>query len=636
MFATPLGFLALLSVPAILALHLFRRKFRPHVVSALFLWSDESATPISGRKRERLPKSLSLACELLSAICLSLCLAGPRGCAGDGGEHLVVVVDGSASMGAGVMNGVSVVDSARTLIEQRIDRLASGSSVTLIQSGARAKVIAGPAAFPVEARSALARFEPTALHHDLIPALELARQIANGGRVVCVTDRLEGADFGADVEVVALGSPSDNVAIVRANRSSRFGASVEKDTVELVIANFGRSERDTHIEAVLPLENDRAVLTPVSLRLGPSERKTTKFDVPRSTGPIEVRLGTDALAIDDKAWLAPPPRRTVRLRAHLADDNARFLGLASKDRGPIGRWLALVDDVTESDTDELAHVLVTDAGGGGPTTWTIALATLGAERKDFIGPFLTDKRHPLLEGVTLEGLVWGTDPKLELGGAPLVSAGNQALLTEERLPGRRAYSLALDPARSSFQRSLDWPIVLVNVVEMRRSELPGPSATNIQVDDEITWRAGDVTDAPLKLVGPGTEREVAPRSVLTLASFESPGLYTLTRAGTTLATFGVNFSDAAESDLSERSSGERASTLVAADARPTTSNVTLVLLALAAALLLLDWWVLGRSSARFGPERSGSRAPLGDRGGAALPRSETPLRAGSTEASTSA
>ncbi len=605
MFASPLGLLALLSVPAILALHLYRRKFQPRVVSALFLWSDESSTPVSGRKRERLPSSTSLVCELLAAICMSLCLAGPRGCSGDGGEHLVVVLDGSASMGARLPDGTRLSDRVQERVAERIDGLSSGSSVTLIQSAVRPNVLAGPGAFPAEAKARLARYEPAALHHDISAAIELARQVAGGSRVVCYTDRIAGLEFASDVEVFALGSAADNVAIVHAARSSGFGTEAGEDTLEIGLASFARVDRDVHITAVLPLESERAVIAPVSLRLASRERKTTRFRVPRGTGPIEVRLEADALAIDDRAWLAPPPRRTVTLKAALGEENARFLGLASRTGGPIGRWLELVEDAEEALTEESAHVLITDRTGGGAATWTLALATLGTERKDFIGPFLSDKRHALLEGVTLEGLVWSTDPRLELTGAPLVSAGNQPLLTEEKFGARRAYTLALDPARSSFQRSLDWPIVLANLVEMRRAELPGASASNIQVGDEITWRASQVGEVPLKLAGPRAEREIAERTTLALDEFAAPGLYTLSRSGTTLAHFGVNFADAAESDLSERGSGERASTVSAANARPVTSGLEIALLAIAAAALLLDWWVLSRSTVRFASTPAG-------------------------------
>ena len=56
-FAYPPGLLALLGVPAVVALHLYRRRFQPQRVSALFLWGLADRTPLSGRTRERLQRS---------------------------------------------------------------------------------------------------------------------------------------------------------------------------------------------------------------------------------------------------------------------------------------------------------------------------------------------------------------------------------------------------------------------------------------------------------------------------------------------------------------------------------------------------------------------------------------------------
>ncbi|MBL8859067.1 MAG: VWA domain-containing protein [Planctomycetes bacterium] len=592
MFTNPFGLLALLALPAILALHLFRRKFQPRVVSALFLWSDESATPISGRRRERLPRSMSLFCELTAAACLALALAGPRGCTSADGVHLVVVVDGSASMSARDAQQTSAVGRAREHIAARIEALSSGSRVTIVESGARPRVLVGPAAFTAEASAGLARWEPSALHHDLHGAIALAQQIAAGGAIVCFTDRLDEGGLPPEVEVQAVGRPGDNFAIVRALRARDFSGDRTQDKITIELASFASVVRSVQVAGVLPQSGDKPILEASAIELAPRERKTMSFSVPRATGTVEIRLGADALAIDDRAFLAPLQQRTVTLRANVSEELGRSLGLSSRERGPIGRWLALVDDVTEAHSDEEAHVLISTSPGGGPTTWTLAFAPLGTERKDFIGPFLADRRHPLLEGTTLEGIVWSVDPTFIPLGAPLVSAGNLPILAEDKLSGGRVYTLALDPERSSLQRSLDWPILLANLVEMRRDELPGASATNLLVGDEITWRASTPSAAPLRLEGPRTEREFPARVVQSLDGFDAPGLYTLKQDGATLAYFGVSFADASESDLTDRNTGERAAAVTASAAAPATSRIAVLLIIAALVALLLDWWVL--------------------------------------------
>jgi hypothetical protein len=184
-FAYPLGLLALLAVPAIVALHFFRRRFQPRVVSALFLWGAPDPTPMSGRKRERLRVSGSLLCEIAAALCAAFFLAGPRGCAGESARHLVVVLDGSASMGARTPQGPTLLDLARTEIEKRIDALPSGSRVTLPLSalelrptGNAVKITAEPFEVWGE-REAVQTLAPFAIRRETQPA-PWSRSVFNG------------------------------------------------------------------------------------------------------------------------------------------------------------------------------------------------------------------------------------------------------------------------------------------------------------------------------------------------------------------------------------------------------------------------------------------------------------------------
>jgi len=379
----------------------------------------------------------------------------------------------------------------------------------------------------------------------------------------------------------------------------------------VTVASFAAARRETEISAVLPLDKDRVVLAPQKIALESLERKNLSFELPRDAGPIEVRLGGDALSIDDRAYLAPRPKRTVAIRSNLSEEASRELGLASNGGANggsnIARWLALCDDVTEARSDDFAHILLTDHPAGSGSTWTLEFAANGTERKDFIGPFLAEKRHAILEGTTLEGIVWSVDPQVNLVGVPLVSAGNLPLFVEDRVEARRRYVIALDPKRSSLQRSPDWPILLSNLVEERRRELPGASTTNLLVGEELTWRAAvEAADtAPYVLEGAHSRREIAPRSTIVVDGFDAPGFYAFKRSDAVLAQIGVSFVDAAESDLRTLGSGHRAAKNAASDAEPAESWIEIGLFAAVIALLAIDWIALARPELLF--ERRAAR-----------------------------
>src|SRR5204862_3887319 len=99
-FTAPWGLLALLGVPAIIAIHLFRRRFPPRPVAGLFLWQTLRQTPEGGGRISKLPITASLILECLAALALALILAGARIRPASVNEHLVVLLDDSASMSA--------------------------------------------------------------------------------------------------------------------------------------------------------------------------------------------------------------------------------------------------------------------------------------------------------------------------------------------------------------------------------------------------------------------------------------------------------------------------------------------------------------------------------------------------------
>src|SRR5439155_4980004 len=101
MLTTPLGLLALLAIPSIVAIHLFRRRFPARPVAGLFLWQIVRQTPEAGGKiTKKLPMTASLILECLAALALALILSGARMKPASVSEHLVVLLNDSASMAA--------------------------------------------------------------------------------------------------------------------------------------------------------------------------------------------------------------------------------------------------------------------------------------------------------------------------------------------------------------------------------------------------------------------------------------------------------------------------------------------------------------------------------------------------------
>lgn len=587
MFLNPLGLFALLGIPAVIALHLFRRRFERRRVSALFLWEARSTTTLSGRRRENLLRSPSFWSELLLALLLGLAFAGPRACGSLEARHLVVVLDGSASMAAG-LRGADSSPGQRAVerVRAAIDALPSGSRVTVVESGPLPRILIGPAAFPREVDARLDEYAPSTGRHDLGPAAALGIEIAGEGAVWLYTDRFEVETLPDQVGVVSLGVPRENLAITRAHRSRPDDALAGEEQVLLSVVNFCGRPRSTRLVLVL----DGEVIASRQVELDAGAREHLTFVLPSGTPAALARLEGDALAIDDSAWLAPAPGRQLRLATNLDEVARRFLGLERPNTGPLGRWLSLVPHSEVAPTVDEAELAITGGVAGGAATWCLALESAGDERLDLIGPYLIDKRHPLLAGVTLDGVVWSASPEVRLPGLPLVSAGDLPLLTEEELGGRRVFHANLDWSRSSLQRTPDWPILLHNLAQLRRQELAGPRTTNIAMGEVFYFQASEPADYVLE--GPGEARELRALGTLAIEGLERVGRYRLLRGAEPVAEFAVHFGDDAESDLRELSSGERESSVELAAERSGSSWIVMLLGALALVALLADFWFL--------------------------------------------
>ena len=288
------------------------------------------------------------------------------------------------------------------------------------------------------------------------------------------------------------------------------------------------------------------------------------------------------------------------LATTLSLQEAAALGLAdlsAQDASPIARWLELVPECVDAVDPAAAHLVLTSGGAPpGAGAW-LGVGAADGEREDLIGPFLAERQHPLLEGVSLEGIVWSHDPTHRPPGVPLVSAGNDPLLTESVDGDRRAFHLDLDPRRSSLTRSPDWPILLANLAELVRADLPGPVRTNLQAGDEFVWR--DAPAGTYSLDGPGDPSlEVALLTTgdLIFDAPPEPGHYRLLRDGVERGTLGVSFADAAESDLRGLTPGSRAAEGDEASVRAEFTWIEVALLAAVLACVVADWLVLGRGT----------------------------------------
>ena len=598
-FSNPWGLLALLSLPTIFAIHLFLQRFKRHEVAGLFLWAPERRKALPGRRREPPRVSVSLILELLAAALLSFLLAGPRFGEALEVRHAVFVLDTSASMSAVHASGRTARDVAIENVRDVLEDLGRYGRATLILTGRKARILAGPAVVWHEAADRLTEWSCWRTRHDPDDALGLARRLAaDTGELYLATDRLPGA-APRDVTVIAVGEKRPNVGFVGANRSRAPGK--ESGKVFLRIENFS----DRKARTILTIHAGQTEITRKGLILSPGGRTLIEQEIPAAIPEVRAMLSDDALALDNAVVLMAPPARTVAV-ANLMP--------GGRERERIASALAAVQGIAHVAESARAHLVIAPAMrateittgyvrlGIGP----IPLARQATAKPDkpqegfktFVGPFVGERTHPLLDGVALNGVIWGGAAPYRRMATPVLSAGDIPLIFSPRTARGCTFILNLDLTRSNLHRSPDWPILISNAVEIARSHLPGLARRNFRIGEQVRFRLAKVAAGKYALRSGDKKAKLAPiGDQLIMEPDLGVGPHEVMKDEETLAKFSVNFLDESESDLRSLDSGRISA---AAEGRLVTlreesaSIPGLLLLCALVGFLLMNWWFLQR------------------------------------------
>lgn len=446
--------LALLGLlPLILWLHRRRQPARRIVVPSLEPWRvfAQQAAP----SRRRIEGGWLLIAHLLAAAGLAIGASGLS--LRRGGGPLVIVLDGSLSMGA-----EGRWDEAREVVV----RLAVGreGAVSLVLLDAQPRVLVDRGTEASELAAAL-RALPAPSHPehsrppDLDGALRLAASLAGGGDIVVVSDgalappvavgALDGAAGGVTLRRV--GEKADNWGIA-AVRLSRFGG-VPQMFVKLAGRASGPQRRTLQVIA------DGRTVSEILLDLPPAGERQTLLPLvgAEAIARLTVSLSgqQDALPADD-TWVMDDPLagRPVQLAgagARLSRAMANWPDLRPVRTGS-GRLLA-------AESFALS-IIVGDARDSGLPSGPILLVGKRAS-SEVAQPLVWLSTPPWLRRPVVPGL-WIRPARLEgiATGLPLAKAGHQTVAALHIQDGRRIVTLAVDPEAPELAVSRSWPRLL--------------------------------------------------------------------------------------------------------------------------------------------------------------------------------
>ena len=589
-FTNPLGLLALLGVPVVVAIHYLQRRTRTILIATMFLLEQRRDQSRLGRRFDRLISSVPLWLQLLMVLLLAGYLSQPRVPLAGSVQRLAVVVDDSASM------RVFKNELTRQLasLVKRCASMARRTEILILPADpAQPRIYVGDSATAM--LQAVARWNPVGGPVDPATSLRLARErIGNHGLLVYATDTPV-EKLPADAVLLAVGHPVENVGFTGLTLGAKDGQAGWR----VLVFNRGikAHERRWH------LEWDQGKRSPdATMRLPAGGMESLSGLMPAGAMRLRLVMEPDEFTLDDTYnFLAAAPKPITF--KHQLPDALRWLPQR------LGRS---VPGLTEAGTGTMADITLAASSDGQFPTLTgpgVLMSAAGEAAAKTLADPIVAARHPLVAGLS-----WATLAVQEVPMVPakthdvvLVWCGLRPLVSLRPVPATAGTTpvpqlvLHFNPALSNWERLPAAAVLLLRYCDDVRLAKRGTSREQLEPrqalapmlpDDPRGGLTCETSDLSGKVL---TTLTVAPNGLAGLRAPDEPGFLRVSAGATTLIDGAVAFADAREGDFracaTRKLQAEITSVSTPSDAlAPWWPLVILLVLG----ALLLSWAVTGK------------------------------------------
>jgi hypothetical protein len=493
----------------------------------------------------------------------------------------------------------------------------------ILEAGRDARLVAPIDRDIVRVKAAVERIASEDVEGDLGAAVALAvdrlRQLGGARRLVVLTDgnlarpgSLSAASL--PIEVITVGSPIENAAIVRVDVRAGTDAAVNKEQVQafLLVANFGKQPRDLYI--TMHEHNASDVLASRRVLVQPGERLPVELTFYPSPGDYRKGLifemsPHDAMAVDDIAYGRVPAGDKLPVfhaggspwiaRALAADPmvdlrSGKAEELASDPQIGLDSFVVIEGSCPPNPPGGDLLIVNPPAGKCGGT---LVGATL--ERPEITS---WENGDPRLRFLTLDGVHVLRANALKPDGASqeLIRAREGTIATDISTTTRTGTLIGFDVGDSDWPLKASFVLFMRNLLEQARAHrahgITGPARAGEPMRVSLPPTAKSV-----EAVGPsGDKLEVSLRAGLAVVpNVAHVGFYQLAWQGPQAGSMIIpaNLTSAAESDLTPRllkADGEKLTVESAAAVPDAHNEWTWVLALLALGLIVFDVWYVTR------------------------------------------
>lgn len=294
-----------LSIPVIVLLYLFKRKYIDTTVPSHFLWNRVLRNIEANRPWQKLQNRLLLWLQLFVAALLVFALMQPYILIQGGSKHTVIVVDASSSMNSiwheDGETEISRFDYAKEQMLVYVDKLSRGSELTLLKVGSQPEVLLSRESDRQKWNQVIKElsidFGQSAYRETLSLAAALTKDIPDSSVVIYSdeqwSEQSQDIKFDVPVQVVSTFQPDGvNVAI------EQFGVKRgQNDQVSGVAVSRNYGNRD--LEVVLDLYGDNQLLSSKQINISSRQSMTVAFEGLSTAEVYRISVGLPSGLRDD-------------------------------------------------------------------------------------------------------------------------------------------------------------------------------------------------------------------------------------------------------------------------------------------------------------------------------------------------
>ncbi len=528
--SNPLGLLALLGIPAVLAIHFLQRKAVELPVSTLFLLERTHRDAASGRRLERIIPSIPLWMQLLAVLLLAWFLAEPRIQKSGSVQRIAVVLDSSASMG--VFKDAAI---ARLVAElPGFQGPASSIELTVIESAPnRPRLYAGSSI--EELKTVLGKWQPLDGLNDPTQAIRLARSlVSREGTVIYLTDTpVDSLPF--DARLISVGAPLDNVGFTGVSFANEEGSLVWRSLVR----NYGKSA----VDRTWSIQTDTGGTEPRPIRLDAGSLVTLQAAFPTDAKNVRLVLSPDRFTLDDTLPLVAPKPKSLSL---FTATSPAFADLTAKLLRSLDAAVPTNDaataDLSITSYDPLDPVL--------PPGNSIIFVEDSTRTGAYLKGGIVAEPHPLMDGLNWQSLLVRETIQLDRLSTDtvLLWQDKRPLIFLREKSGSRQLCFNFDLRLSNALNQPAFIVLLHRFAELIRENKVAPTSLNLETGQPIKITAGP--DLPLQIAATDLSGKPLPSPTSTTHAPATPCFLTIRQNDAPLLDAAVHFADTREADFS--------------------------------------------------------------------------------------